>query len=271
MRDNSIEALRRSFPLPEKIASKKIKSEDDVYEIVSNPSYRDFTPRTVRDLKKEEIEGALRCLAKRVFKYVYGEEQPEYEAWHSETCEGFISNVKKLSGKDIQYGKAQKILNMTMKYLLCMQGSEQYRTRFQGCHMPLDTYTLEWFCDTIVPWYEDVTKRSVSVTEIKENSWSKLERGSENEPYTYLWIQQQIRDYLNSKANTKYLNKEDDPLTPFEAEFYIWPEQKFKKTYKEMIGQVVYESDYPSYSDPELKKKCDDLIEKIQAFREKLE
>lgn len=273
MRDNSLGALRNAFPDAKGIAGKNINSEDDVYWIVANLSYRDFTPRTINGLKKEMVDDALRSLADRVFKYVRSEKQTDYDKWHNETCLAFQTEFKAQSGQGIMYGKAQKIVNMTMKYLLCMQGSEEYIERFKDCHMPLDTYTLAWFCDTVVSWYkkkEEAKTTRISITKIKNTSWSNLECGSNGVQYSYLWMQKLIREYLENKDNVNYRNEKGDSLTPLEAEFYIWPEQKFIQACKGLIDQDVYRDEYPACPDEGLTKTCDKIIDIIQAFREKV-
>ncbi|MBQ8393500.1 MAG: hypothetical protein IJX51_06990 [Clostridia bacterium] len=46
----------------------------------------------------------------------------------------------------ITYGKAQKIVNMTMKQLYCFDNAHRYRkTVFQFCHIPLDSVILDFF------------------------------------------------------------------------------------------------------------------------------
>ena len=45
--------------------------------------------------------------------------------------------------------RRKKIINMAFKYLYCIcdrcGGGEKYKKKFDKCHMPLDSFSLEWF------------------------------------------------------------------------------------------------------------------------------
>ena len=78
-----------------------------------------------------------------------------FDKWHAETCGAVLGILRKhyYNDKDrnpVQYGKAQKIVNMTMKELYCLPGSEKYEKHFDYCHIPLDSFTLEWFFRNIL-------------------------------------------------------------------------------------------------------------------------
>lgn len=72
-----------------------------------------------------------------------------YDKWHKTTSEHFIDKLNKLISDKIspdenqEIGKAQKVINMTFKYLYCMLDEKELLI-FKHCHMPLDHYTLEF-------------------------------------------------------------------------------------------------------------------------------
>lgn len=75
--------------------------------------------------------------------------QADFDKWHKETCEWFVkefnTRVMRPSGyKDIEYGKAQKIVNVTFKYLylFCdvVPGNPGH---FTFCHFTVDGITLD--------------------------------------------------------------------------------------------------------------------------------
>ena len=37
------------------------------------------------------------------------------------------------------------MINMTFKYIYCLEGAKEREDYFRFCHMPLDSITLEWF------------------------------------------------------------------------------------------------------------------------------
>ena len=137
---------------------------DDYERIVSGPAYKDFTPRTIAGLKKEKIQSALNWLAKELFDYIHSVDT-DFEVWHKNTCLAFCEKINLCHGR-IPYGKAQKIVNMSFKYLFCLNDSQKYDTKFKGCHMALDQYTLEWFIRVVLT---KERHKHISVTKIRGN------------------------------------------------------------------------------------------------------
>ena len=273
MRSKKIDDLKNAFPewekhknpCEEKKGLDEIKYED-VKRIVSGPAYRDFSPRTLKGVTKEStvVEGSLEWLSNEICDYIKKKTdntETAFDDWHKDTCEEFKKKFNNAAA--INYGKAQKILNMTFKYLFCLYVSEDDEiNRFKFCHMPLDTYTLYWFCDVV---WESIRKaedfappESIStVTKIKDISWSNLDYGA------YVWIQEQIREYLKGENNIKYVDEQGQTLTPFMAEFYIWPEQQLVEACKPIKKLTVCAENYPKYSDEEIRELCNATISRI--------
>ena len=132
--------------------------------------------------------------------------QEEFNEWHHNTCKLFLKTLEK-DYVNLCYGKAQKIVNMMFKHLYCLNGAEEYDKQgyFKYCHLTLDSFTLEWF-------HRNVVKKG------KVGIWSNLrynESVTEYENYTY-YISK-IETYFNN-------NNIENGLTPFQFEFYMWPE-----------------------------------------------
>lgn len=66
---------------------------------------------------------------------------------YNEWCENLIEEYHKNVGVKITYGHAQKIINMAFKYLYCIyyKAEKLDENKFTQCHMPLDSFSLEWF------------------------------------------------------------------------------------------------------------------------------
>lgn len=123
-------------------------------------------------------------------------ENPEndFDDWHQTTCNRLNDYLDKLGYDGATYGKAQKIINMTFKYLYCLTTTNKYDNIFQKCHIPLDRFTLEW-CRR---YLKDKPQALNSDT-----SWSGM--GYD----LYITLQNKIREQL---------------AYPLYAEFIIWPE-----------------------------------------------
>ena len=125
---------------------------------------------------------------------IFREPQNNFNDWHKTTCVNLNEYLRELGYNDTTYGKAQKIINMTFKYLYCLDTTNYCEKTFKKCHIPLDSFTLEW-CRR---YLKDKPKALNSDT-----SWS----GMEYELYNSL--QTKIKEQLDY---------------PLYVEFIIWPE-----------------------------------------------
>lgn len=113
---------------------------------------------------------------------------------------------------NIKYGKAQKIVNMTCKYLMLFSDASDYQKVFQQCEMPLDSKILEYYNNTIVT---SLNKSKNSKIQRCNTAWSNLEYDE------YKDIQKNIKEFCESNKNTD-LNLTGFPLID---EFTIWKNQ----------------------------------------------
>jgi len=272
MRPSDHSSLVSAFTDFNESKRQQLIAQDDYFQaVVSNHAYADMTPRTIRGISKEVVSGALNNLSTALLKYFNGEAATSHEvfdSWHNNTCNSFINDCRD-ANISIKYGKAQKIVNMSFKYLYCLCDETENKGHFDFCHMPLDTYILNWFCDNVVVSLDAEKRAQVKIDKIKKTSWSNLEYGSSEETYTYMWIQSRIRDYLGTQ-NHQYKAAEDKPLTPFLAEFYIWPEQKYLEACKSFCNQPFLNENYPGYSDNGINKECRIIIDALNMASERM-
>ena len=207
-----------------------VLNPDDVILAV-NKAYIDMTPRTINGLglsvdsvpksykkdynglvnKKIKLLNDLRQnLAKNIVNSVFKANQFK-DAIHKSLCDTFkkefegladklnkdieqanIPGLKRITTKKITYGKAQKIVNMTMKYLYFFDNANTYvNSVFNNCHMAIDEYIMVYF-----------NKNGINRP---GTSWSNFDDA------TYEEYQDGIKDYCNQKGEK-----------PFFAEFKYW-------------------------------------------------
>lgn len=191
--------------------------------------------------------------------------EPQFDTWHNKMCEIFIACFKG-DFVDLQYGKAQKIVNMTFKYIYCLQDAGTIEDYFTHCHMPLDSFTLEWFYRV-----GKTNKKNIKINNRpmakKFPSWSKLKYcgNYSNKNYTYLYmdIQNFIRTYL--------ITIENNNCTPLQAEFLIWPQIQFELAAEGFYKQLCDIDNSIKLKDPNTGKDIDfknlDINTKINWFR----
>ena len=218
------------------------------------------------------------------------EKEGLYDVWHGEACEIVIAFLKtQYVEADATYGKAQKIVNMTMKNLFCLEGAREHddNGKFDCCHMALDSFTLEWFwrsCGGYAGCCRESGKTDKKIYKGMIGSWSKIKnpkgkdtftvtveknsgKTEKKEFYTYDFFVKAIRNYFDSSEN-KY-----NGLNAFKAEFYIWPEIQLHLAAEAVILQL--NEDYHDDSEEPLsenggKKKTDEKELKEKSIEEKL-
>lgn len=259
-----------------------------------NAAFKDFTSRTLRkidpdakvNVNEELRKEALKRLSAKFKEYFEAPEKnkDEFNAWHEQCCKEFQTEYNKsLKGKyhEIKYGKAQKIVNMTFKYLFCYVDADNFEGHFLYCHMPLDSFTLTWYRREAKKymkqngelWYQDNKNRVDNLT------WSDME-GDE-----YIKIQEDISKIL---VNYKIKIGNQEILLPensLEAEFYIWQNERNDGSLKDLF-KLLYALDTnfieelnPSCLEIRLGKKSGEtlnndkntIIKKLDVLKSKLE
>lgn len=140
-------------------------------------------------------------------------------------------------GYKVTYGQAQKVINMAFKYLYCLDRENDYRDIFDKCHMPLDSYTLEWYKRRIYP-----IDKSKDFKITSDDKWSTLTEEK------YRKISKDISLHLKEAKIIINGSAQDLPPTPLEAEFIIWPEETMNQAVaafnKTINGNYEKKDDY---------------------------
>ncbi len=158
---------------------------------------------------------------------------PDFDEWHEKTCKDLVGKMNQKKKKFGTIGRAQKVINMTFKYLSCIDSN--YNSFLEKCHMTLDGYTLAWYKSFVAPWVKEQERPDVE----KIDQWSKI-----NKYEDYATIQKNIRDYLaTSQKYTVVIDKTktepiDLPVTPFKAEFIVWEGEIAREKYKLIISEL---------------------------------
>ena len=240
-----------------------------------NAAFKDFTSRTLRKIDPDVNVSVDEELRKKALKHLSAKfeeyfkapakNKEDFNTWHEQCCKEFQTKYNKaLEGKyhKIKYGKAQKIVNMTFKYLFCYVDADRYTGHFQYCHMPLDSFTLTWYRREAKKymkqngelWYQDNKNRADKLT------WSDM--GEEE----YIKIQEDISkilvDYKIKIGNQEIsLPKHKNSL---EAEFFVWKNERNNGSFKDLF-KLLYALDTNFIED------LDPFCLKIQLGRKKRE
>ena len=231
-----------------------VVNEGDVLLAVKK-AYIDMSPRTFTKSEEENKfdeklkNNLLYSLACDIRDYMEnGTGGQSFDDWHHDVCTKFLSGNDLADGNsscdyrglagllsnagrdpdEATYGKAQKIVNMTFKYLYCYPDAPKYYERFKPCHMPLDSYILDWFFEVYEETWNNEQKPAESKRKLSKSGkyhlpkWSNLkyespEAISDGGIPQYKEIQDAIKEIIA---------RHPSGVTRLEAEFVIWYEAK---------------------------------------------
>ena len=192
-----------------------VKNHEDILEYAVNKAYIDMQPRTIKGHEIIKTAKLRNDLADRFFKY-FNDPAPstesDFDKIHSDFCDFFLTELNKIfASTPQQFGKAQKVINMAFKYLYCFDDATLYLPHFTYCHMPIDSYTLNW-C------FDNFAKKLYKKSDIP--NWSTLKESD------YKTLCAGIRNKLPHKS-------------PLIEEFVIWPDEKAKANEINFIKTIM--------------------------------
>lgn len=172
----------------------------DIFKASSNRAYQDFC-RTIRvkgfkektDSEKEEARAAVTDYLKDRITGIDGgiktiHDQAGFDFWHHETCERIIEKFKPCA--QLNYGQAQKWLNMTFKYLRVLD-EPNVKYLFPWLHAPIDTLVFD-------------RAAQIGVQNTTKQSWSN-------------WDYDKYKDYQKKlRTAIKQIEGEDYPVLLWE-------------------------------------------------------
>ena len=186
-------------------------NKDDVLGYAVYNAYRDMQPRTIKGHIMSNSKPLRNDMAQKFvdyFKNTAPKSQADFDEFHRTTCLDFLGELNKCVPDPQEFGKAQKFVNMTFKYLYCFDNAPKYDDWFKFCHMPIDSYTLNWCFDNALYVKKDIT------------NWSGIKEGQ------YYHLSDKIRVKLSGEA-------------PLLVEFKIWPQEIAKVKEKELAKAIL--------------------------------
>ena len=205
----------------------------------------------------------------------------EFDEWHHNRCKQFLEVIGPKYRGELKYGKAQKVVNMTFKNAYCLPECENSGLNNSGefythCHMPLDSFTLEWIgrAQKWVGQQKDAikSKNGVYLRKSRIPSWSSMNYEEDSKKYYgYKEIQDVIFTYFEENIlknpSTKYLKG----YTPLQAEFFVWKYMKFELAAEQFYNQClsfIEVDDKTKNEQNEFKGKT--INKKLECLQEKL-
>ena len=216
-------ASRRKSVRVNPLTDRRIDNYDDIL-LACEDVYSSgiIFPRFGRLAKRKDLNVSvpLEDLARRLFNYFkktvkapYNE--VKFDEFHEKVCDTFlqlINSCRSIKGYDpLNYGSAQKMINMVFKYLACYKDYATYQDCFEHCHMPIDSRIL---CKL---------KKDYNIPEIKITFYSKFCGGATFEGKSWTKFDKTTYgDLLKITRTTIAKDSKYTGKTLLEIEFEIW-------------------------------------------------
>lgn len=191
--------------------TRKIAIDKDIKEAVKL-AYRDMQARTIKGHTPQVRDACCEWLTNELIKMREKEKVAVREL--QEKFLKILNDKLSLRSSSQEFGKAQKVVNMSIKYLFCYEDKDQYSQLFSNAEMPLDQYTLKWYCSFSNETY---------------SSWSNLSQKQ------YEHIARKIKDYLEE---CPAFGSTTLPKEPLRADFIVWSEEKVKAKIKSLKADI---------------------------------
>lgn len=272
---------------PKQIYAYSIKEVNQIAKVIEKFAYIDTTRRTTSDLsglrKKLKNGRFFDEMAKKISEYLNEstdidnkkEKYEHFDRWHNSMCNWIIGETDN-AGNKFSYGKAQKLLNMSLKYIYCFNDFDK-TYKVSAWHVALDSIMLKWFgnnvkiskerkdlIDTILDSYgaKDSERKECQKCFSSKTEFNKLTWSSKMEYYHYIVIQNLIRDYHSNNATP----------CPFLLEFIVWPKQQIIDMHNETIKNIKKLNNYKHSltNNEELNCSCQSKEDKIKVQINKL-
>lgn len=102
--------------------------------------------------KKNSLNSLLTSIGTKIHNYFVLEPncdytQENFDDFHNKLCKEFLDGINQLRNSvelaDLTYGQAQKLINLTFKYLTTYSDYQTYAYLFRYCHMTIDKTVLK--------------------------------------------------------------------------------------------------------------------------------
>lgn len=170
---------------------------------------------------RNDVVDFVKPLIKLLYKY-FIETKPNQNAFET-LFNSIVSESSKFLNSNL-VGLTYKFLTMVFKHLFCYVDTNQFKSHFDLCYLPLDYYTLNWVKSLGNKDVNDGLK-------MIKNAFSKIDTN------LFKQIQKLVRKKLNKQRTYKVSfakNSSEIILSerPLEAEFIIWRQEKLSKLHK---------------------------------------
>lgn len=177
--ERTIDQLIDRFYVNEKLCENFNKT-DDIYKTAVNLAYTD-AQRTLIGIGNCEVvkKRVITDLAHCIGDYINGFYKSDcFDAFHERACDLWVESFSENYNSLADYGKAQKIVNMSFKYLFAyyyQKADSNCLNKLCDCHFTLDSYTLKWLNSCGVERKPKCIKSDVSWSKLNKDDYKEIQ------------------------------------------------------------------------------------------------
>jgi hypothetical protein len=240
---------------------------NDEIKVAVDLAYRD-AQRTMVKIDDTRRDDAKNAVSNAIKGYLGLEEEDipstkeSFDDEHKKMCSAWCKEFEK-NGELTEhgnYGKAQKIVNMALKYLYCYYSVKKWdksnSDRFKFCHFTLDSFTLRWLNGCGVKGKPSFLDSNLT--------WSSSFIPQKNDKGNYLCQKYDaIQEYARKSVGEVF---QRENWTALEAEFYVWDNVQYYDCLKNLVKHRKTHFDADIFSE-DLFNKIENNYESLKSKR----
>ena len=185
---------------------------------------------------KDAKEKGINFVYEKLNEYTSAANREAFKQWHNSVCKELKNCFSKLNDIDwFSYGNAQKVINMSLKYIFLLGLIPEYRNRGGSCSVSEivnNVFSDGMFLDVPIDSYiidelgkEENTKATLEKVIISQNTKYQKgkKKGEDKPPHEYVkgWSSWNDDEYMETRDKIFEMIKE----TPIEWEMENWIKQ----------------------------------------------
>lgn len=184
--------------------NKSVRLNNTVFDFIYEMALADATRRVLKDSGSlSECQNVRKTVKKYADDVVNGKEPDFYKVAND------VVEKARTKNAEFNFGHAQKLINMTMKYLYIRYCEESdIRERFVICHAPMDSFMRDY----VYKRYRQIKKKSPSFP--STIAWSKI---TDKNIDSYKNYQTAIQEILKTENRRR-----TEHIMPIEFDYLAW-------------------------------------------------
>ena len=225
-----------NIPANDRLYTRHLSNRDDVIRAVKNVYYHKNTlwahARGGKGLNRatrehpfiEQVDEQLSLVGGQIFNYLNNPtlrtvSRANFDVFHKQLCLTFLSGINGIRARAgipaMSYGQAQKLINLSFKYLTCYEDYMDYYEYFEQCHMVIDREVLKGLEGNGLTLLFGTTPRQIPHLDkgnYRGHGWTEMNEGEYDEL---------LGEYRNS-IDPLLVDIFDD-VSYMEIEYNLWP------------------------------------------------